>query len=367
MKGHARPSDKIVVVAVFSIGLISILAWACTPQGRSARVPKPRFEGEPVYIDVHNHLFAKFPSQGQTVTDYEGAVQNALTQMNELGVRKAIIMPHPFTYNQRDTYVFEDFLSALKPYPDRFGFLGGGGTLNVMLMEAARDGRTSPELRAVFEKRAREILAKGALGFGEMATEHVSFRKDHPYESAPTDHPLLLLLADIAAEAGVPLDLHMEAVPQDMPLPAGLDSPPNPKTLRANIQAFERLLAHNRRAKIIWSHVGWCNTGSRTVELCRRLLAEHPNLYMSFKIRPDSLPQNRPLNKDGQIKPEWVRLVADFPDRFMLGADQFFMPLQLAKQRPRPVEAVYAFVSQLPESLKAKVGYENARQVFKIK
>ena len=57
-----------------------------------------------------------------------------------------------------------------------------------------------------------------------------------------------------------------------------------------------RLLAHNPKAKILWSHMGWDNTGHRTAALTARLLEKHPNLYMSFKISPkDSLAETRPI------------------------------------------------------------------------
>ena len=39
----------------------------------------------------------------------------------------------------------------------------------------------------------------------------------------PPDHPLYLLLADIAAQHGVPIDLHMEAVPADDAFARGLE------------------------------------------------------------------------------------------------------------------------------------------------
>lgn len=55
----------------------------------------------------------------------------------------------------------------------------------------------------------------------------------------------------------MPIDIHMEAVPDDMPLPLGLNPSHNPGILKANISAFERLLSHNRKAKIIWAHAGW--------------------------------------------------------------------------------------------------------------
>ena len=55
---------------------------------------------------------------------------------------------------------------------------------------------------------------------------------------------LLLRLAEIAAEPGVPIDLHMEAVRSEMPTPQRvLDlSVNNPPTLRANIDRFRTLL-----------------------------------------------------------------------------------------------------------------------------
>ena len=55
----------------------------------------------------------------------------------------------------------------------------------------------------------------GAAGFGEMAAEH--FSGGTPYQFAPPDHPLFLLLADIAARHDVPIDQHMNAVPRDGP------------------------------------------------------------------------------------------------------------------------------------------------------
>src|SRR6185312_13039247 len=148
---------------------------------------------------------------------------------------------------------------------------------------------------------------------------------------APSDHPLLLLLADIAAQHRVPMVLHIEAVPQEMPLPSNLKSPPNPPRLHANIAALERLLDHNRNAKIIWAHAGSDNTGYRTPELCRRLLRAHSNLYMEIKIDPVSPARNPPM-ANGKIKPEWLRLYKQFPDRFVIGSDQHY-PAKSGPQR----------------------------------
>jgi hypothetical protein len=50
-----------------------------------------------------------------------------------------------------------------------------------------------------------------------MTAEHAP--SSTPYETAPPDHPLFLLQADIAAQRDVPIDLHMEAFPKRSPSP----------------------------------------------------------------------------------------------------------------------------------------------------
>src|SRR5207248_7902490 len=122
------------------------------------------------------------------------------------------------------------------------------------IQESIATGDAGTEVQNKFRQRAEEMLRQGATGFGEMTAEH--FDGATPYQYAPPDHPLFLLLADVAAQHSVPISLHMEAVVRNMPLPSGLKSPPNPPQLHENITAFERLLNHNRRAIIVWAHAG---------------------------------------------------------------------------------------------------------------
>src|SRR5579872_6466100 len=265
------------------------------------------------YIDVHTHL---------DESDPDGSMQSAIRAMPEENLAKIVFMPSPFTLADANRFDLERLLPAAKKYPGKIAVLGGGGTLNPMIIEAARTGDTGSQVRQKFRERAEAILAAGAVGFGEMAAEH--FPSATPYEFAPPDHPLFLLLADIAAQHDVPICIHMEAVPQDMDLPAPLKSPPNPPRLHANIAAFERLLSHNPRAKIVWAHLGWDYTGYRTIELDRRLLTAHPNLYMEIKTDPLTPGKNYPLDGNGKLKPEWLKLFSDFSGRFILGSDQHY-------------------------------------------
>ena len=130
--------------------------------------------------------------------------------------------------------------------------------------------------------------------------------------------------------------------------------------LHANIAAFERLLAHNPRAKIIWAHAGADGTGYRTTDLCRRLLQTHSNLYMEIKTDPQVPGMNYPL-ADGKIKPEWLSLFTDFPDRFIMGSDQHYPEPRGSEQRWQ--ELVLLF-NQLPSDVRRKIGTENIAHIY---
>jgi len=243
--------------------------------------------------------------------------------------------------------------------PRRFAFVAGGESLNPMIHAVAPD-KVTPEHVRRFRQEAAGIVAAGAVGFGELTSEHFSSgRGRHPYESTRPDHPLFLALADIAAQNAMPIDLHMEAVPQDMAMPDRMrERGTNPERLKENISGFERLLAHNRKARIVWAHCGWDLTGERTVPLMRSLLERHPNLYMSIKVDPSGTQHTSPLTPDGLLRPEWVALLRAFPDRFMIGSDQFFEEgagrLALARQ----------LVDALPGDIVRLIASENAKQIY---
>ncbi len=333
------------------------------------RPPRPlMFAGKgPPFIDTHAHFFAAVPmGSGTPIQDFDGAARVALGFMDRLNILETFIMPPPFTYHQAHGYDFPAFIDVIRKYPRRFRFLGGGGTLNVMIQEAIRDGRVSRALADRFQAQARRILDAGALGFGELTAEHFSFDARHPYETAPPDHPLFLRLADIAARRGVPIDLHMEAVPRRMRLPGHLSSPPNPRWVEANIDRFERLLAHNRRAKIMWAHVGWGHTGQRTAALCDRLLGRNSNLYMSFKIHRHSVPRNRPIARGVGLKPEWLALITKHPDRFVIGTDQFYLAPGALRRLPTSVYGPAALMRFLPPGLARRIGLDNPRRIYNL-
>jgi len=305
------------------------------------------------YIDGHTHIDQRDP---------ENAVALLLSAMERLNMAKTFIQTEPYGPDNPGAWDAELTLPAIGKHPDRLAALGGGGTLNPMLIEAQRTGNAGPEVQKKFRERAEDLLRKGIVGFGEMSIEHLSLPQSpvKDYEYAAADSPLMLLLADIAAEHNVPIDLHMEALPQTIPTPAEY-GPPNPPRLQGNIAAFERLLAHNPRAKIIWAHAGSDNIGFRSPDLMRPMLQRHPNLYLEIKYDPN-FPGKDPPIADGKLKPEWLKLYQDFPDRFLIGSDQHFDPpatVPLARAQQNAL-----LLNQLPEGLRRKIGMENALAIY---
>ena len=307
------------------------------------------------YIDAHVHIDQHDP---------EGAVQLLLQAMDGLNGAKAFILTEPYGPGNPARWDAEVILPAVKKHPGKLIVLGGGGSLNPMLLQSWRTGDSGPQVQREFRQRTEQLLREGVSGFGELSTEHLSLPQSpvKDYEYAPADHPLMLLLADIAAEHNVPIDLHMEAVPTDMPLPTEY-SAPNPLRLHGNIAPFERLLKHNLRAKIIWAHSGSDSIGYRTPELSRRLLQAHPNLYMEIKYDPNFPGKNPPI-VDGKLRPEWLKLFSDFPDRFIIGSDQHYDPPATAPLTRGQQNAL--LTDQLPPDLRRKIGMENALRIYNI-
>ncbi|HUE88051.1 MAG TPA: putative Ig domain-containing protein [Vicinamibacterales bacterium] len=314
-------------------------------------------------IDTHSHLNT-LPLNAQGLS---AAAQDAAAKVAALGISRQMIMPPPLPSHP----VFNDpalLQAALQPFSDRLIMAAGGYTLNPIIHEAFAAGSVTPELRARFEAAALDLLNRKVSAFGELAAMHLSLFEGHPFEDVPADHELFLRLADIAASADIALDLHLDPVVADIALPSQLATPPNPVMLRANIPPFERLLAHNRAARIVWVHLGTDFTGHRSPELVRRLLTTHANLYISIR-QPGPLPPGAAgslTDGTGRLKATWSAVFRDFPDRFVLGSDHFFPGPGAHTALPQTIDATMAFLGVLPPDLAYRFGYENARRIYRL-
>lgn len=345
------------------------------------------------FIDVHMHLDGmqssganRLPQQARersatsrrrTIINRQGTRPNdtasadsLIETMDEYGVQKAIVMPPPQNPDQRGAYQYSALFNSIRKYPDRLALGAGGGTLNPMI-QGTKPSEVTEGIRDAFKAKAKEIIGAGAHVFAEMAALHVCLNRKHHYVAAPPDHPLFLLLADLAAQYDIAIDLHMEAVQKNMPTPGHLlrACDKNPETLPATIPAFERLLDHNPKARIVWQHIGWDNTGQMTPSLLRRLLKQHSNLYLAIKAVSDPNRKNRIHDDAYNILPEWRKLFASFPDRIVVGSDEFARSPRIrgGYKKPQFFKITWQTVNSLPDRIRNKIGNENPRRIYNLK
>ena len=270
--------------------------------------------------------------------------------------------------------------AAWQDHPDRLGLLAGGGSLGPLIQ--CTDPDRSDDVIDAFRDRAQTLIdTPGFAGFGEMISLHLCMSDTHSYQVALADHPLFIELGHLAAAAGVPIDLHMEAVPEggldDPELLAGLNDrcALNPDdVLPATIPPLLALLEQTG-ATVVWQHIGWDNTGYLTPDTLRDVLTEcdrdaaargrECNLYFALRVPPD--PAMSPLlvyergQPTSELEAAWSSFIHDHADRIMLGADEFVGNEDL----PASFEATWSTILPgLADEVQSQIAVDNARRVY---
>lgn len=347
----------VVLVTILGAGPKSLDAAS------KSAAPQQRLEG---IVDTHAHLVP------DPQLRFDGALSAAIEVMDRYGIETTLIMSPPRATKVKGNYELDDFAAAAQRYPGRFRFMGGGGGLNAILHGHADPSTVSAKVREEFETEARRLINAGALGFGEMSSLHVSLAKRHAYEFVPADHPLLLLLADIAAERNVPIDLHCDASATEMATPERLARfPNNPKRIPATIPPLERLLAHNPKARIIWAHAGTDHLGDFGPERIGTMLDKYPNLFLSLKIAgARASTENKVLSRKW-LDGAWRDLLIRHADRFVIGTDSFYggpsaagVIAEFTRITEPHMRTTKVFLSTLPRDVARKIGWENAHRLY---
>jgi len=325
--------------------------------------------GVPI-IDVHVHVV---PARNMT---FDAAAAAAVQTMDRFGVARSIVMPPPRGREVWFNFDYPDFRATLARHPGRFGFLAGGGSLNVQLHGRADPAAVTEAVARDFAATARRAIGDGAIGFGEMSALHVSLAPEHAYDFVPADHPLLLRLADVAAELDVPIDLHMDALAAARPPPERLARlPNNPPTFPATLDALEKLLAHNRKARIVWAHGGSDQLGDLTAGRVLALMDGHPNLFMSLRVVGPAAPARNKLFSGPQLDPDWLSALTRHADRFVIGTDSFYVgpntpgtavAAAFARFNGPKLQATVRFLALLPRDLAERIAWRNAARIYRI-
>lgn len=318
-------------------------------------------------IDVHTHIIGRpklFP----------GALKVAEELAHQHGV-KITVLSHVPAIKEKVKYRFPA-LKQLVQGRKGFAFLGGGGALNPIIH--SHDAKSDSHIHVVqkFETIARRIVRSGAAGFGEMGALHISLRRGHAYTFQPADHPLFLRLADIAAESGLPIEIHVDAVDGSMNVPDAFSDADNPGTLPGTLAGLERLIAHNSKAKISWAHGGSDPLGEMTASRIHKMLDKYPNLYMSLRIADSRWRKVHNTVFDGdQLDKQWRALLLAHSDRFFIGSDVMFLSPDMPNKGPATkfakgnsdrYEVTRQFLALLPRPVAEQVAYKNALRIYRL-
>jgi hypothetical protein len=241
---------------------------------------------------------------------------------------------------------FDDLSDRLlAAWPDRFIPVGNGGQPPA-LTEAGDEFLDAQQAAA----RSRRIMLLGEFEFRHYPSPRQAQRGEMGRDGdIPIDGPLGQRVFDIAAQTGLPFQLHYEV--ED-----GLMAP------------LERMLAQHPQAKVVWCHLAQVRYAERapgyTAAYVAALLGRFPNLYFdtafgdSSSIYPPSGQRHaRVWADDGGLAKEWRELIVAYPTRFLsaldLGGDRLHRIAEYDfKHRD--------FLRRLPPAVQHRVAYRNA-------
>lgn len=230
----------------------------------------------------------------------------------------------------------------------RFIPFSGQSELNRVYREggiAAMEDADHPAIRGLLAAAEDDLRTGRAKGIGTIFANNTRGHPDPGFRrKARTDAPSIRLLYAVAAK--------YEAVVMMQMVPDA-DS----------VEGFERLLASDRRAKVLWTQ---CGTDSTPDEV-RPLFRRHPNLYCELSWRyPPVVPPHlafRNIFDERGPKPAWLELIEEFPDRFLIGNDA-----HVRSQYDRATEVVRTgLLPYLRPATARMVAYENAQRLFGLK
>ena len=176
--GKITPKN-LTLAGVAAMGLLLAFTVQIFPSGVAAQQNDKPVAALSPYIDVHSHL---------DPADPEGSVKAALDVMAMAHMKKVVFMPSPFGPDDKVAFEAEKFMDTVKKHSDKIAFLGGGGTLNVMI-QAEAGKAVSPETLKKFRAQAEKLLSEGAVGFGGISAEHVPSASSPSYSAAPPRRP----------------------------------------------------------------------------------------------------------------------------------------------------------------------------------
>jgi predicted TIM-barrel fold metal-dependent hydrolase len=183
-------------------------------------------------------------------------------------------------------------------------------------------------------------------GIGEVFTRHDDLTALTSGDTPRANNEAMTRIYHLAAENDLPVMLHSNITSKRERNPLYLAE-------------VEEPLRNHPHTRFIWAHAGTSKEIHRhqvqmdfLLPTLNRMLEAYPNLYidLSWSMLTPYL-----LDDAGKPRPEWVKLVERFPERFMLGSDVVGRFNKLGKEMRR----FDPFLDALPEDVAHKVAKDN--------
>jgi hypothetical protein len=273
-----------------------------------------RYDGP--LVDTHGHLDV----DGNTNPD------TLIALYDRGGVRGGWVFGWPWTLAT----------GAWERYPQRVvPFLAEGYTATI-----------HPDSSYLNAAGLEELLAGGYVrGLGEVILRHSAFRLGAsgggfaaPATNVAADHPGLVRAYEIAGRFGAPVVVH-----QEMAFAAEL----------------ERAVRAAPATQFVWAHAG-----HGSAQAVREVLARNPNLHADLSARTPWLGPGTVLTDSfGRIQPAWSALLAEYPDRFVIGLD-LFVPQHFRAEYVQDTVGYYrGLLGQLDPTTAEQIGFRNAERL----
>jgi hypothetical protein len=240
-------------------------------------------------------------------------VSDVLARMQRSGVRAIVANSRP-----------NDGTMALASGPQA---LAAG----VTVVPFVRLYRNRADYSGWFADESIYTMVQQQLGRGTPAGPYRGIGEFHLYDSANANGPVARKLMQLAQS-------------KDLAVLAHVDD-----------DAIDLLFQHAPRTRLIWAHTG---IGGAPVARVRALLLKHPALMGELSYRPGL------TDADGHLSAPWKALIAEFPDRFMVGSDTW------VNARWSDYESLMAgarlWLGDLPPAVAQRVGWGNAAALFGV-
>jgi predicted TIM-barrel fold metal-dependent hydrolase len=209
---------------------------------------------------------------------------------------------------------------------------------------SAVEDADSRMFRSLMEQAESEFKAGRLKGFGEL---FVNTRRSNPNPQLRrkilADAPSLRAMYLLAGRYGGFLQIHME-----------MDSD--------SVEQLGRLLSIEPKTDVIMSHGGV----TADVQLMRELMTRHSNIYWELSQKAPPVWNDRKIHRkffdESGAEPDFLKLIEDFPDRFMIGTDAYCCDYSQMIATYRK-----GLLARLSPTTLRKVAYENAQRVMKLK